>query len=119
MMGSFTAFGAPALLKHKADAIAADVTPPLPQHPSPPPPSKRPKHDPEVLAQMRGLLQTGSRHLDTLWVAQAAAQEASGVMAAAMLRQQGAMREVSAWESKVEHVMRDMARGMEVGGSDL
>ena len=119
MMGSFTAFGAPALLKRKADAIAADVAPPLPQHPSPPPPSKRPKHDSEVMTQMRGLLQTGSRHLDMLQVAQMAAQEASGVMAAMMLRQQGAMREVLAWESEVERVMRDMARGMEVGGSDL
>jgi len=27
MMGSFTAFGDPALLKHKADVIAADVAP--------------------------------------------------------------------------------------------
>ena len=99
--------------------IVADEPPPLPQHPLSPPPSKRPKHDPEVLVQMWGLLQTGSHHLDTLRVAQAAAQEASGVMAAAMLHQQGAMREVSAWESEVERVMRDMARGMEVGGSDL
>jgi len=99
--------------------IAADAPPPLPLHALPPPPSNRPKHDLEVLTQMRGLLQTGSHHLDTLRAAQVAAQEASGVMAAAMLRQQGVMREVSAWESEVEHVMRDMARGMEVGGSDL
>ena len=99
--------------------IVADAPPLLPPHASPPPPSKRPKHDLEVLVQMRGLLQTGSRHLDTLRAAQAAAQEASGVMVAAMLHQQGAMREVSAWESEVEHVMRDMVRGMEVGGSCL
>jgi len=39
-----------------------------------------------------------------------AAQEASGVMVAVMLRQQGAMREVSAWESEVEDMMREMAR---------
>ena len=116
MMGSFTAFGAPALLKCKADAIAADVAPPLPQHPSPPPPSKRPKRDSEVLTQMWGLLQTGSRHLDTLRAVQMAAQEASGVMAAAMLRQQGAMREVLAWESEVEHVMREMVRRLEGEG---
>src|SRR5882724_10172339 len=113
MMGSFTAFGAPALLKHKADAIAANAAPPLPQHPLPPLPSKRPKHDAVVLTQMRGLLQTGSCRLDTLRVAQMAAQEASGVMAAMMLHQQGAMREVSAWESKVECVMREMARRLE------
>jgi len=49
---------------------------------------------------MRVLLQTGSHHLDTLWVAQMAAQEASGVMVAVMLRQQGAMREVLAWSMK-------------------
>ena len=103
-------FRAPALLKHKADAIAADV---------PPPPSKWPKRDPEVLTQMWGLLQTGSPHLDTLRAAQMAAQEASGVMAATMLRQQGAMREVLAWESKVEGVMREMVRRMEGEGSDL
>ena len=42
-----------------------------------------------------------------------AAQEAFGVMAAAMLHQQGVMREVSAWESEVEHAMREMARRVE------
>ena len=55
----------------------------------------------------------GAHHLDTLWGAQMAAQEASGVMAAAMLRQQGVMREVSAWESEVEGAMREMARKVE------
>jgi len=39
--------------------IAADEPPSLPQHTSSPPPSKRPKRDPAVLTQMRGLLQTG------------------------------------------------------------
>jgi len=39
-----------------------------------------------------------------------AAQEALGVMATVMLRQQGAMREVSAWETEVEGVMREMAK---------
>jgi len=42
-----------------------------------------------MLARMRALLRTGARHLDTLRVAQMAAQEASGVMAAVMLWQQG------------------------------
>ena len=41
------------------------------------------------------------------------AQEALGVMAAVMLWQQGAMREVSAWESKVEGAMRVMVRQVE------
>ena len=39
-----------------------------------------------------------------------AAQEVSGVMAAAMLQQQGEMREVSALESEVEGMMREMDR---------
>jgi len=38
-----------------------------------------------------------------------AVQEALGVMAAAMLRQQGVMREVSVWELEAEGVMREMA----------
>ena len=68
---------------------------------------------------MQGLLQTGAHHLDTLQVVQMAAQEASGVMVSAILHQQGAMREVLAWESKVEHVMREMVRRVEGGESDL
>ena len=48
-----------------------------------------------------------------------AAQEVSGVMAAAILWQQGAMCKVSAWESEVEDVMREMARLVEEGESDL
>ena len=42
--------------------------------------------------------------------AQMAAQEASGVMAAMMLQQQGVMWEVSVWESEVEEVLREMGR---------
>ena len=60
----------------------------------------------------------GACHLDTLRGAQMAAQEASVVMAAAMLRQQGAMREVLAWESEVEGAMREMARKVEGGELD-
>jgi len=47
-----------------------------------------------------------------------AAQEASGVMAVVILQQQGAMREVSSWESEAEGVMREMARRVEEEGSD-
>ena len=47
-----------------------------------------------------------------------AAQEASGVMVTAMLWQQGAMREVSSWESEVEGALREMARRVEEDGSD-
>ena len=57
--------------------------------------------------------------MDTLKGAQMAAQEALGVMAAAILWQQGEMHEVSAWESEVEGVMREMARLVEEGESDL
>jgi len=54
-----------------------------------------------------------------LWGAQMATQEASGVMAAAMLCQQGAMWEVLAWELKMELAMREMARRVEGEGSGL
>jgi len=57
--------------------------------------------------------------MDMLQVAQMAAQEALGVMAAVMLRQQGMMREVSTWESEVEGVMREMVRWVDEEGSDL
>ena len=71
-----------------------------------------------MLVRMRALLRTGVRCLDTLQVAQMAAQEALGVMATAMLQQQGEMREVSAWESEVEGTMREMARRVDEEGSD-
>jgi len=71
-----------------------------------------------MLAWMWALLRTGVRHLDTLQVAQMASQETSGVMAAAMLWQQGAMREVSVWESEVEGTMRKMAMRVDEEGSD-
>jgi len=48
-----------------------------------------------------------------------AAQEASGVMVAAMLRQQGAVWEVSAWESEMECTMREMARRVDREVLDL
>ena len=48
-----------------------------------------------------------------------AAQKASGVMAAVMLRQQGALQEVSAWESEMELAMREMVRRVEGEGLDL
>ena len=47
-----------------------------------------------------------------------AAQEASGVMAVAILRQQGVMREVLVWESEVEGAMREMSRLVEEEASD-
>jgi len=48
-----------------------------------------------------------------------AAQEASGVMATVMLQQQGAMREVSVWESEVKGAMRERARIVEEGEPEL
>jgi len=67
---------------------------------------------------MSALLQTRARRLDTLWGAQMAAQEALGVMAAGMLWQQGAMREVLSWGLEVEGAMREMARRVDEEGSD-
>ena len=69
--------------------------------------------------QMRRLLWVGAQWMDTLRVAQMAAQEASGVMAMAMLWQQGVMREVSSWELEVESAMREMAKLVDEEGSDL
>ena len=68
---------------------------------------------------MCGLLRMGAWQLDTLRGAQMAAQEALGVMATAMLWQQGEMREVSAWELEVEGTMREMARRVEGEESDF
>ena len=48
-----------------------------------------------------------------------AAQEASGVMASAMLRQQGVMREISVWEMEVEGTMREMTKLVDEAESDL
>ena len=48
-----------------------------------------------------------------------ASQEASGVMAAAMLQQQGVMHKVSTLESEVEGVLREMERRVEGEESDL
>ena len=57
--------------------------------------------------------------MDNLHETQLATQEASGIMAAAMLRKQRVMREVSVWESEAEGVMREMTRLVEEGESDL
>ena len=55
-------------------------------------------------------MRAGVCKLDAFWVSQLAVQEASGVMASAMLRQQGMMQAVMVWESEVEAMMREMAR---------
>ena len=71
-------FGTPILLKHKADAMPANVPPPPLLPSSPGPVSKRPQcnHDRDIMNQMQALLLTGARHLDTLCGAQMVAQEA-------------------------------------------
>jgi len=68
---------------------------------------------------MQCLMRAGAHRLDALWVSQLVAQEASKVMAAAMLQQQGTMWEVTVWESEVEAVMREMAWGVDGEESDL
>ena len=99
--------------------ITSDAAPPPHQHLSPPPPSKWLKRNHELLNQIQGLLRLGAHHLDMLCEAQMATQEASGVMSAMMLCQQGAMWEVSAWELEMELVMREMVRRVEGEGSGL
>src|SRR5882724_4922552 len=85
--------------------------PPFTTCPPPPIPSCKQHHqDNALLNWMQGLMRAGACRLDTLSVSQLAAQEASGVMAAAMLWQQGTMWEVPVWESEVEAVMRVIVR---------
>src|SRR5882724_5937154 len=117
-------FGMPTLLKHKADNIAVGAAPPppssLPLQPSlPPPVAKCPCRNRELVIQMRGLLRMGAWWLDMLHGAQMVTQEASSVMAAAMLRQQGEMREVSVQESEVEGVIREMSRLVDGAEPDM
>ena len=98
--------------------IASDGPLPPPQCSLPQPVPKRPRHDRDLVEHMWVILWTGAQRLDVLRGAQMAAHEVLGVMAVAMLRQQGAMREVSSWESVVEGVLREMARRVEEDGSD-
>ena len=96
--------------------MIAATGPPPPSQPVPKWPRCDCDHD--NIERMRTLLWTRARPLDTLRGAQMAAQEALGVMAAAMLQQQGAMRKVLSWESEVEGVMREMARRVDEEGSN-
>ena len=112
-------FGTPILLKRKADEIDAGAAPLPPQPSLPHPVTKHPCPDQEVVSRMRGLLRMGAQWLDALHESQLAAQEALGVMAAAMLRQQGVMREISVWELEVEDAIRDMSRLVDRAGPDM
>ena len=112
-------FGMPILLKHKADEIDTGAAPLPPQLSPPPPITKCPHPDQEVVSQMHGLLRMGAQWLDALHGDRLAAQDASGVMVAAMLRQQGAMREISVWELEVEDMMREMSRLVDGAGPDM
>jgi len=110
---SHPVFGTLDLLKWKANEMAANAPPLTPLSPLPLPVSQQPHHDHELIDQMCRLLQSGACCMDVLQGAQMASQEASGLMGTAMLRQQGEMREVLAWESEVESAMREMARVVE------
>jgi len=82
------------LLKCKANNVKADVPPLPPYHQLPPPTTPAFKHlccDGMVLKWMQELMWTGAQRLDSLHAIQLAAQEASGVMVVAMLRQQGTL----------------------------
>ena len=104
-------FGTPILLPGNVATEPTAAPPPPPVHPSPPPIASHqsPHRNQALLERMRCLMRAGARRLDALRASQLVAQEASGVMASAMLRQQGTMREVTVWESEVEAVMREMA----------
>ena len=90
--------------KHKEIIVDA----PLPHPVTPLPPPKHPHYKCNLMDQMWDLLWAGSCRLDDLHETQLAAQEAPGIMAATMLRQQRVMREVSIWESEVEGAMRQI-----------
>jgi hypothetical protein len=84
--------------------------PPAPPTPLPTSPSRKRRRVASTLVdRVVSLLRDGARQLDNLREGQMAAQEAAGVMAAAMLRQQAAMRDVSAWEMDAMEAMREMA----------
>jgi hypothetical protein len=98
-------------------AVATPHTPAVatPHPPAPPtplptsPPRKRRRVASTLVDRVASLLRDGARQLDLLREGQMAAQEAAGVMAAAMLRQQAAMRDVSAWEMDAMEALREMA----------
>ena len=131
----FPVFGTPILLPVKPTdtgtpalpppsvPISPVAAPPLPptHHSSPPPLAPRPQYhqDPALFEWMRCLMRAGAHRLDALQASQLVAQEASGVMAASMLRQQGEMREVAVWEAEVEAMMREMGQMVDGEGSDL
>ena len=56
------------------------------------------------------MMKVGARQLDSLRDSQMAAQAALGVMAAAMLWQQSAMRDVADWELEVMEMMRELSQ---------
>ena len=56
------------------------------------------------------MMRVGAQQLDSLRDSQMAAQAASGVMAAAMLWQQSAMRDVADWELEVMEMMRELSQ---------
>ena len=59
---------------------------------------------------MREMMKAGAWRLDSLRDSQMAAQAVLGVMAAAMLRQQSAMREVADWELEVMEMMWELTQ---------
>jgi len=119
--GGSSVFGTPILLPGNIAAEPTAVPPPPPVRPSPPPVALHlsPQGDQAPLERMRCLMRAEARMLDALRASQLAVQEASGVMASAMLPQQGTMQEVTIWESEVEAVMREMARRVDGEGSNL
>src|SRR5882672_8415568 len=96
-----------------ADDVIADAPPPSLPHdqlPPPPVPHKWPHTDSAIVTKLRSLFWAGSRCLDALCMSQMAAQEVMGVMGAAMLWQQGSMRDLTVWEMEMEDALRRISR---------
>ena len=112
--GSSPVFSTPVPLSSKvATGPSAVPLPPL-IHRFPPPPiasHPSPCRNQALLDCMQCLMRAGAHRLDALRASQLVVQEASRVMAVAMLQQQGTMWEVTTWESEVD----DEGNGTEGG----
>ena len=99
-------FGTLVLLKRKADEMMTTMPPPPPTGEPiagaiPPPATTLP-------SPMTSCLQPHHPHAVLIWV-----EQMMGVMAMAMLCQQGAMWEAVSWQVKVEDAMREITKVLE------
>ena len=115
-------FGLPILLERNANDLAANTlthSPVTPLIPPLTPSCKQPHCDCSILNQVSESVKEGAQHLDSLWDSNIAVQEVSGVMAVAMLWQQGEMQEVATWEIEVGDAIQEVGRMVSVEDQDL